>query len=152
MFDETDLFELFQIDDEGRLFISPATNVWDPVHQQGINVIIDLERGIDPGISEEPGKVLYVYCHIEDDDLPDLDRLHALGLMAASLIRKGQKVLVHCTMGLNRSALLAGVILCHLGYTGADATARVRERRPGALYNDTFAGYLERLDAQGYRG
>ena len=152
MFDEVDLFELFPIDDEGRLFISPATNLWDPVHRQGIHVIIDLERGIDPGISEEPGKVLYVYCHIEDDELPDLDRLHALGLMAAALIRKGQKVLVHCTMGLNRSALLAGVILCHLGYTGADAAARVRERRPGALYNDTFAVYLEQLDAQGYRG
>ena len=96
--------------------------------------------------------MLYVYCHIEDDDLPDLDRLHALALMAASLIRKGQKVLVHCTMGLNRSALLAGVILCHLGYTGAEATARLRERRPGALYNDTFAVYLEQLEAQGFRG
>lgn len=132
MLDEANLFELFQIDDAGHLFISPATNVWDPCTGGDQRDHRPRTRH-QPSECPEPGHVLYVYCHIEDDDLPDLDRLHALALMAASLIRKGQKVLVHCTMGLNRSALLAGVILCHLGYTSTEATARLRERRPGAL-------------------
>lgn len=122
------------------------------MHAQGINVIIDLERGLDRGISEEPGQVLYVYCHIEDDDLPDLDRLHALAVMAATLIRKGQKVLVHCTMGLNRSALLAGVILCHLGFTGAAATTVSASGGRGRSTTTRSRCPLEQLEAQGYRG
>jgi protein-tyrosine phosphatase len=46
-------------------------------------------------------------------------------------------------MGYNRSALVAGLILCELGFTGPDAVARLRERRPGALFNERFAAYLE---------
>jgi protein-tyrosine phosphatase len=46
-------------------------------------------------------------------------------------------------MGFNRSALVAGLILCELGYTGPDAVSRLRARRPGALFNDTFADYLK---------
>jgi hypothetical protein len=45
-------------------------------------------------------------------------------------------------MGFNRSALVAGLILIELGMPGATAVARLRERRPGALYNDRFADYL----------
>ena len=37
---------------------------------------------------------------------------------------QGQRVLVHCAMGHNRSALLAGVILTYLGMSGADAVTR----------------------------
>jgi hypothetical protein len=42
---------------------------------------------------------------------------------------------------------MAGVILIELGMTGTDAVARLRERRPGALFNPTFADYLETMAA-----
>jgi protein-tyrosine phosphatase len=48
-------------------------------------------------------------------------------------------------MGFNRSALVAGVILHKLGVPGPDAVRSIQERRPGALYNDCFAEYLESL-------
>ena len=35
--------DLFQIDDNGRLFISPALDEWETVAQSGIDVVIDLE-------------------------------------------------------------------------------------------------------------
>jgi protein-tyrosine phosphatase len=54
-------------------------------------------------------------------------------------------VLSHCTSGFNRSALVAGLILTELGATGAEALARIRARRPGALFNETFADYLASL-------
>jgi protein-tyrosine phosphatase len=48
-------------------------------------------------------------------------------------------------MGFNRSALVAGLILHELGMPGRDVVARLRDRRPGALFNETFAAYLESL-------
>jgi protein-tyrosine phosphatase len=48
-------------------------------------------------------------------------------------------------MGFNRSALVAGIILHKLGMSGPDIVRRIRERRPGALFNDCFAAYLESL-------
>jgi protein-tyrosine phosphatase len=45
-------------------------------------------------------------------------------------------------MGFNRSALLAGLILHRLGMSGPAAVERLRQRRPGALFNEQFAAYL----------
>jgi hypothetical protein len=141
--------ELFAIDDQEQLFISPAISDWALVHDRGIEVIIDLEGDLDHGVSTRPGHLLYIYHHIYDEDLPDLARMQALALMGAHLIREGQKVLAHCGMGFNRSALLAGLILTELGMSGADAVNRLRERRPGALFNERFAAYLGTLPPGG---
>ena len=48
-------------------------------------------------------------------------------------------------MGLNRSALVAGLVLTYLGMKGEDAVALLREKRPGALFNENFAAYLAAL-------
>lgn len=140
--------ELFPIDDAERLFISPAISDWALVHERGIEVIIDLEGDLDHGVSTRPGHLLYIYHHIYDEELPDLARMEALALMAAHLIRSGQRVLAHCGMGFNRSALLAGLILVELGMDGATAVERLRARRPGALFNERFASYLETIKAR----
>ena len=57
----------------------------------------------------------------------------------------GEKVLAHCGMGFNRSALVAGLVLTYLGMKGEDAVALLREKRPGALFNENFAAYLTAL-------
>ena len=49
-------------------------------------------------------------------------------------------------MGFNRSPLVAGAVLHRLGWNGRDAVVRLRERRPGALFNDQYSSYLERLE------
>jgi hypothetical protein len=136
---------LFPIDDEGRLYISPAIVDWEPINTAGIRVIIDLEGDLDRGVSTRPGDVVYLYHPIYDEELPDLPTFHAVARLGADLIRGGHKVLAHCGMGYNRSALMAGVILTELGHSGADAFVRLRERRPGALFNDVFADYLATL-------
>ena len=140
--------ELFPIDDDERLFISPIISDWSMVHDRGIEVIIDLEGDLDCGVSTRPGHLLYIYHHIYDEDLPDLARMQALAMLGAHLIRSGQRVLAHCGMGFNRSALLAGMILTELGMDGAAAVDRLRERRPGALFNERFAEYLGTLKAR----
>ena len=67
--------------------------------------------------------MLYIYHPIYDEHLPDLLPFHAVARMAADLIRQQRRVLSHCGLGLNRSALMAGVIL-----TG---TRHARGRRSG---------------------
>ena len=136
--------ELFQIDDEGRLFISAIIQRWNPLASRGVDVVIDLEGGLDLCIPTQSNHCLYVYFPFDDDDreLPSLTKLQAIVDLCASLMRDGHRVLVHCSTGFNRSALVAGLILTELGVPGAVALARIRERRPGALFNDRFADYL----------
>jgi len=135
-------FNLFPVDDEGRLYISPAIRDWNHLEPAGVRVVIDLEGGIDHGVPVLPNHTLYLYFPIFDEDLPDIERLHGIAQLGARLVRSGQPVLSHCGAGFNRSALVAGLILVELGWSGAEALQRLRERRPGALFNETFAAYL----------
>ena len=66
--------------------------------------------------------------------------------MAAALITDGHRVLSHCGMGFNRSALMAGLILVELGMRARRRSRRLRERRAGALYNEMFSTFLESID------
>jgi protein-tyrosine phosphatase len=134
--------ELFQVDDHGRLFISPAIEDWAAILDRGIDAVIDLEGGVDAGVPTSHNKQLYVYFPIFDDDLPDPVRLQAVVTLGANLVRSGHRVLSHCGMGFNRSALVAGLILHELGMAGSEVVERIRERRPGALFNERFAEYL----------
>lgn len=134
--------QLFQVDDAGHLFISPAIRDWRALERHGIDTVIDLEGELDPGVPTLPNQCLYIYFPIGDEDLPSLAKLQSVGRLGASLVQSGHRVLSHCLMGYNRSALVAGLILCELGLTGPQAVARLRERRTGALFNDTFAAYL----------
>jgi hypothetical protein len=141
--------KLWQVDDAGRLFISPLIRDWAFLERRQIDTVIDLEGDIDPGVPTDPDRILYVYFPIADDGLPDLQKLHALGELGASLVRSGHGVLSHCGMGFNRSALVAGLILNKLGMPGEEVVDRLRSRRPGALFNETFAAYLRALTPPG---
>ena len=141
--------DVFSVDDDGQLFISAAIDNWDAVCRHGIDVVIDLDGGLDECIPTVPNHCLYVYFPIVDDDqqLPNLIKLRAVARLGASLVAGGHRVLSHCGMGYNRSALVAGLIMIELGMPGAEVVARLRERRPGALFNDGFATFLEALDS-----
>ena len=136
---------LFQVDDAGHLFISPVIKDWGELERRGIDTVFDLEGGLDIGVPTLPNTCLYVYFPIFDEDLPPLAKLRGLGALGAGLVRGGHRVLSHCGMGFNRSALLAGLILHELGMPGPEVVVRLRQRRTGALFNQTFAEYLRSL-------
>jgi len=139
--------DLCQVDDDGRLYISPVIDDWDTIAHHDIDVVIDMEGGLDECIPNTPGSCLYVYFPIYDEELPDPVRLDAVAMLGAHMVRSGHRVLSHCGMGLNRSALVAGLILHYLGMSGAAAVERLRERRPGALFNEVLADHLRSLPA-----
>ncbi|HEY0783262.1 MAG TPA: dual specificity protein phosphatase [Thermoanaerobaculia bacterium] len=130
------------LDDQDRLFLSPAIDDWRAIEEHGITVIIDLDGALDLGVSSLPDHLLYIYFPIYDEALPNLEKLHAIARLAANLVKDGHRVLSHCCMGFNRSALVAGLILNYLGMSGPDAVSLLRSRRPGALFNEVFAEYL----------
>src|SRR5258708_2733695 len=136
--------DLFQVDDDGRLFISPAIDELAGVAAAGIGVGIDLQGGRDECIPTDITHCLYVYFPIADDndELPPLTKLRAVARLGASLIADGHRVLSHCGMGFNRSALVAGLILVELGVPGPQVVERLQSRRPGALFNERFADFL----------
>jgi len=137
--------ELFPIDKNGQLFISPDIDDWQPIIDNGIDVIFDLDGESDVGIPYLPNQIVYVYFSFEDRDLPNLEKLHSLARLGANLVKSGHRVLSHCGMGHNRSALVAGLILMYLGMSGTNAVTLLRQKRQGALYNKVFASYLENL-------
>jgi protein-tyrosine phosphatase len=136
---------LFQVNDAGTLFISPAIDDWAPLQERGIDTVIDLDADLDHCIPTIPNQVLYVYFPIFDEGLPDLSKLDAVADLGAVLVQSGHRVLSHCGMGFNRSALVAGLILLQLGVSGPEAIRRLRSCRPGALFNDVFAAHLMSL-------
>ncbi len=140
---------VFCLEETGCLFLSPRIEDWKYVEEHGITVVIDLEGDVDLGIPTMPNHILYLYFPIYDEELPDMAKLHAVARLAASLVQAGHRVLSHCGMGFNRSALLAGLILVYMGMEGAQAVQSLRSRRPGALFNQIFADYLGSLPAGG---
>src|SRR3954467_8952940 len=100
------LTPIVQMDASGHLVPREVLGDWKPITDRGINVVIDLEGGVDHGVPESCNEFLYIYLPIQDNDLPDLDRLHAVAKLGAELARRGDRVLAHCGLGLNRSALM----------------------------------------------
>ena len=139
---------VIQVDESGFLYISPVIHDWSALEAHGINVVIDMEGGLDECIPTAPGSCLYVYFPIFDEDLPDLARLEAVAMLGAHLVQSGHRVLSHCGMGFNRSALVAARILHKLGMEGPAIVAQLRARRPGALFNEVFADHVTGLIAR----
>jgi protein-tyrosine phosphatase len=140
--------ELVPVNAEGTLFVSGAIDDWEALGKARVDTIVDMDGDIDAGVPEAPNQILYVYYPILDDELPDCDKLHAVGRMVAELIRTRHVVLVHCAMGLNRSNLVIATALTHLGMSGAQALEHLQKIRPGALYNENFARYVCGLKLQ----
>ena len=143
--------ELLAINAAATLFVSGEIDDWACVRQWGIDTIVDMDGSIDPGIPEAPNQVLYIYWPILDEDLPPLPRLEALGRLVADLVGSDHRVLVHCRMGFNRSVLVIATALTHLGMSGEQALQHLRELRPGALFNETFAEHVRTLPARRIR-
>lgn len=135
------------VDDDEMLYVSSTIDDWSVLQGLAISVVVDLEGAIDDGVPIRPGGILYVYFPFNDDEMPDRDVLAASADFVTRLVRAGHRVLVHCGLGLNRSPLLAGLVLHRMGMTGPAAIERLRERRPGALFNEAYCAHLMELEA-----
>src|SRR6476646_7225547 len=100
-------YRLYQVDDSGFLYISPAIDDsmqekidpsagranWQTVIDHQIHVIFDVADERDKGLNVIPKELMYFYYPFEDGELPDLCALHTIGRLGASLIAQGYRVL-----------------------------------------------------------
>lgn len=94
---------------------------------------------------QTPNWGLAVFLPLADrDEAPDAELLAAVVALAAELVRAGKRVLVHCAAGVNRSGLVAAMILIRLGLSPSEALGRLRAVVPEALNNQTFQGLVQR--------
>jgi Dual specificity phosphatase, catalytic domain len=96
-----------------------------------------------------PDDVLYLHFSFHDANVaPDPTTLHAAATFLNDLRAAGRTVFIHCRLGLNRSALLAGLVLMDEGWRADDAIAMMRNlRSPYVLDNRTFERYLRFEDS-----
>ena len=102
----------------------------------GVSLVVTLDEvaaGVDgPGVSEvrEP---------FPDSRWQPVDPEPVSAALRAAEGRLDGSVLIRCRHGLNRSALIAALVLRGRGWTSDDAITAVRQVRPGALSNPYFA-------------
>ena len=73
----------------------------------------------------------------------DLDRLRQAVEFGYDRWKSGDRVLVRCQAGLNRSGLVLALILIKDGLTPQEAINRIRDGRgPDALFNENFHAWL----------
>jgi protein-tyrosine phosphatase len=91
-----------------------------------------------------PDAVLYMHFAYRDTDaIPDSAELHIAASFLNDLRAAGKTVFIHCRLGLNRSALITGLVLVDEGYRAKDAIELMRNlRSPYVLANKTFEHYL----------
>lgn len=78
-----------------------------------------------------------------DLDSADLDRLMRAARWAFDRWQAGDRVLIRCQAGLNRSGLVTALVLMHAGTPAVEAIRLIRRRRsPWALCNDDFVRWL----------
>ena len=91
-------------------------------------------------------RVELLYAPLDDDRRPptreEWDTARAASRGVARRLLEGRRVLVTCSMGLNRSGLVVALTLLRLAPPGRfgpeDAIRLVQTRRPGALRNPYF--------------
>ena len=73
----------------------------------------------------------------------DTDRLLRVSKWAFERWNAGERVLIRCQAGLNRSGLVTALTMMHAGYEPAEAIRQIRQERSAmALFNNHFVTWL----------
>ncbi len=130
------------------LFISGHPDHAKDFLAKDVQVVVDLQGDVDTSVieSEEQGNTtLYVYWPVEDDAMPNPHVVRNIARLVAGALATGEKVLVHCKAGHNRSGLICARTLIEQGKSPEEAIETVRTKRGDghALNNENFVRWLQ---------
>jgi len=125
------------------------------VRRAGFDVLVLCSEEYQPAPEHFPGMRV---IHAPNEDAQYLSDTQWRTALAASrevagAVRAGEKVLVTCTAGLNRSGLVSALALVHLaGETAraAEVVAQIQARREMALCNDAFVDLIHAYVSQAF--
>jgi len=114
----------------------------------GVDVLVLATQEHHPADYVFPG-VKVLYAELDDSGPPptetELKEAEAIATLAAARYVRGDRLLITCYMGRNRSGLITALVLMRAhGLSGKQAVRAVRAARPEALSNGHFTRYLER--------
>jgi len=95
-----------------------------------------------------PEGILHLRLPIEDASIPDAaweDAWAREGPGVRAALARGGRVCIHCMGGYGRTGLLAARLLVEFGLPPAEAIARVRRARPGAIETAGQEDYIASL-------
>jgi protein-tyrosine phosphatase len=135
----------FPGDPKGLIVTPQIFNVFDVV-------AFTAQEAIPRGFKPPPGKTAYS-CPLDDDPYRPIPHevagyAHQFARQLAGHVGRGQKVLVTCFQGVNRSGLITGLTLMYAyGFSGAKTVQIIRSRRKPegnfmVLGNPMFEGHL----------
>lgn len=117
--------------------------------RSGVDVLVLAAVEHQPQAVSFPG-VRVIHVPLEDRvDPSEEDRqvVRAVGREVAASVAHGERVLVTCYMGRNRSGWIVGHALVDLGYPVSRVLPLIRSKRPNAMNNRAFsADILTRRD------
>ena len=120
------------------LFVGAHPEPEDPF-DLGANVVVCLASGTS--VREVPRNGLLIHWPIKDGPVPDQETLRGVAALIARCLDSGSGVYLHCQAGMNRSVLVAALVLMERGMSAEEAIELVRERRHGSL-SDEYAEWL----------
>lgn len=109
-------------------------------------VVVSLYRR--PEFDPSNGTVHHVLTFADSGlDTSIITKAQQGAMVAADSVRDGNKTLVRCQAGLNRSGLVTGLALRELGYTSREAVTMMQTKRsPWVLCNEHYEAHLLGLD------
>lgn len=117
------------------------------LHELGFDVLVLCAEERQPPPSAFPGLRL-IYTPMDDWRVVPKALASAVARQVAQEVRRGRRVYVACNMGCNRSGLVVALTLRLLtGKSGLECVRHVQRRRPSALFNHWFRGWLVCLPA-----
>lgn len=105
--------------------------------RRGIGSVLDLrqEVGHDPALLARAG-LHYLRLPVVDWEAPSLQQLVQAADWVLRETAEDRKVLVHCRLGLRRSACVICAVLMRMGYPLSEAYELVKRSRPTATFNE----------------
>lgn len=114
-----------------------------PVTYHGFDVVVSCEHHLARKPMEGYEGIV-IHCPMQDeDDFECGARERRVAEIVSSALTGGQKVLVHCSGGLNRSGVIVALALQSQGFTPSAAVALMRVRRDEfVLCNRAFERFV----------
>lgn len=137
-----------------KVFEMPTTGgeLWQggtPNAMKRYDVVVGMEH--EP-TSRIGGRVkfegIHIWHPIDDWEVVDGHAIRSIAAFVADRVEIGDKVLVHCSAGLNRSGIVNARALMWLGYSADEAIEMIRKNRYStALCNPRFVKWLHQEEA-----
>jgi hypothetical protein len=132
--------------DELALGSAPLDSQWDALFDAGVGAVLEIRaEGQDDASLLEARGIPYRREEVVDHGAPTLAELYEMVKWVRLQMEERRKVLVHCRMGLGRSAMVACATLIALGFPLNVAYSMLRKVRPNVQLSPMQVNALESL-------